>query len=111
MDIEWTFALPTDEKSADYQYESPIFVKNGEVYFIECHGRGMCLHVIDAYTGEEKARYALAWSSVLPRDCFFEEYGSKVIIYTGELWVYENGELAKLCQSIQSGKNILGHIL
>jgi len=34
MKIEWMFDLPTDEKSQDYHYESPILIKDNNLYFI-----------------------------------------------------------------------------
>lgn len=95
MKIEWTFDLPTDENSQDYHYESPILVKDNSLYFIS-HRPKSVLHVIDTETGAEKCRIECAGRSVISEKCFFAEYQDKIIVYTGELWLYENEGLSKI---------------
>ncbi len=97
MNIEWTLDLPTDEKSQDYQYESPILIKSDNLYFITEHPKTV-LHIIDTETGTEKAQFECMGRSVIPSKCFFAEYQDKIIIYTGELWLYENERLSKFNQ-------------
>ena len=97
MKIEWMFDLPTDEKSQDYHYESPILIKDNNLYFISCYPEAV-LYVIDTETGTEKFRIECVGQSVISSKCFFAEYRDKIIIYTGELWIYENERLSKFDQ-------------
>ena len=93
MKIEWMFDLPTDERSQDYHYESPIWIKDNNLYFISCHPKAV-LHVIDTETGTEKFRIECVGRSAVSSKCFFAEYQDKIMIYTGELWFYENERLS-----------------
>ena len=93
MELLWEYALPTDENSKDYQYESPVFVNGGNVFFIcrgSKNGKKYSLYVIDKISGALKNEFELYGDSVLPNECFFETYGDKTIIYTGNLWLYSN---------------------
>ncbi|MBR2293967.1 MAG: PQQ-like beta-propeller repeat protein [Clostridia bacterium] len=95
MNIEWTFDLPTNEKSRDYHCESPIFIKDENLYFICCNPH-VVLYIIDANTGAEKNQIECKGHSVIPSKYFFESYQNKIILYTGELWILENEQLKKM---------------
>ena len=95
MNIEWTFDLPTNEKSQDYHYESPIFIKDENLYFIS-YDHSAVLHIIDENTGVEKKQIECKGHSVITSKYFFESYQNKIILYTGELWILENEHLKKL---------------
>ena len=109
MNIEWMFDLPTDEKSQDYHYESPILIKDNNLYFISDHPKPV-LHVIDTEAGTEKFRIECVGQSVISKKYFFAEYQDKIIIYTGELWFYENERLFKFDQ-VRIDDNINSYIL
>ena len=109
MKIEWMFDLPTDEGSQDFYYESPILIKDNNLYFISDHPKTV-LHVIDTETGIEKFKIECVGRSNISSKYFLVEYQDKIIIYTGELWFYETERLSKFAQ-VQIDDNINSYIL
>lgn len=109
MEILWKYALPTNEQSNDYQYESPIFVKGEEVLFICKNSRDTkkdSLYIIDKNTGALKNEIAIGGHTVIPSECFFESVAGKVVIYTGSLWTYTEEEgLRSLCGGMFEREN------
>lgn len=88
MKIKWTYDLPTDESSHNSRYESPIFVKDGTIYFITRETKKAQLHMIDAANGTGKMVAIPTQSTVIPSQYFFMDHKDKLLIYTGELWVF-----------------------
>lgn len=109
MNIEWKFNLPTNEKSEDYEYESPIFYKDGKLYFVSTVNE-TALHIVNVDNGEEEKKFACARCSVLPSKFFFLGYQDKVIFYTGELWIYEGLSLSHLVE-LKNNDKINSHVL
>ena len=80
MKIEWMFDLPTDERSQDYHYESPILIKDNNLYFISCHPEAV-LYVIDTETGTEKFRIECVGQSVISSKCIpWEAFTNTVVL-------------------------------
>ena len=82
MKIEWMFDLPTDEKSQDYHYESPILIKDNNLYFISCHPEAV-LYVIDTETGTEKFRIECVGQSVISSKCFLRSIETRSLFIRG----------------------------
>ncbi len=95
MNVEWEFPLPTNENSNDYQYESPIFIKDDKLYFISDLS-GTILHIIDIENGSELANINLKGHSTISNNYFFEQYRDKIIIYTGTLWILHDQVLHRI---------------
>ncbi|MCI8508484.1 MAG: hypothetical protein HFJ06_08000 [Lachnospiraceae bacterium] len=84
METKWEYDLPTNEHSEDYQYESPIFIKDNMIYFISMFERQLRLHMIDADSGKGRTQYIPAGEQEIPSRFFFLEYKEKIIFYTGD---------------------------
>lgn len=95
MKVEWEFPLPVSENSEDYEYESPIFVKDDRLYFISCTS-GTILHIIDIESGTDTEQIKLDGYTSVPSYYFFEQYRDKIIIYTGTLWILQNHVLHRI---------------
>lgn len=96
MNVQWEYPLPTDHRSCDYQYESPIHVRGDALYFIT--SLPQTLHVVNNRTGAALAQLPCPGETVIPSKCFFTDYGDKLLVYTGELWVYHGEKLTKLIE-------------
>lgn len=109
MKIKWSYDLPTNEHSHDFYYESPIHVKGNDLFFIMT-SPSPTLHIIDVESGCSREIIPCPGNSLIPSRCFFVEYKNSVIIYTGELWVYDGKKVSKILDFSQE-KEINSHIL
>ncbi len=103
MKTEWEYALPTSEKSDDYQYECPIFIKDNRIYFIsdcECQLR---LHIIHGDSGRGKTECIPPGKQTIPSHFFFFEYKENIFFYTGDFYVYNQSEIYKFTDLKRSG--------
>lgn len=117
MEIQWEYDLPTDEESRDYHYESPIFVKDGKVYYLNYKVNDtpewkydLKLYIIDAANGS--AEIVALPSSYKEIPCKFGiiDYQDKLILNTGELWLYDGDSATRFLQVPQQDK-LGGNIL
>ncbi|MBE6597319.1 MAG: hypothetical protein E7641_06585 [Ruminococcaceae bacterium] len=96
----WQLDLPTNESSEDYHFESSIFIKNNHIYFLCYHftneKRQLSLNIIDKNSGTTEKIIPINGRTTIPSQCFFQEYKSKIIIYTGELWIFDGMTLERL---------------
>ena len=105
MKTEWEYALPTDEYSNDYQYESPIFIKDNMIYFISNFKHQLQLHIIDGDSGLGRIENIPQGKQTIPSDFFFLEYKENIIFYTGDFYVYSQSEICKFTD-LRTGREI-----
>lgn len=105
MKTEWEYALPTNEHSNDYQYESPIFIKDNKIYFISDFEHQLKLHIIDGDSGQGKVVNIPPGKQTIPSNFFFLEYKEKIIFYTGDFYVYHQSEIYKFTD-LETGRDI-----
>ena len=98
MHIEWEYDLPTDNSSEDYEYECPIFHKDGSIYFILEKNKKLEFHIINVDTGLSTTEIRSYRNNTISGKFFFIEHQDKIVIYTGNLWVYNNHTLSKLLE-------------
>lgn len=103
MKTIWEYDLPTNEKSEDYLYESPIFVKDKQVYFVSKLSGEQVLHIVDADSGIGSTQVLSTRNKNLPRDYFFAEYENNILIYTGDLFVCRQKSLEKVLDLSEKG--------
>lgn len=103
MKTIWECDLPTNEKSEDYLYESPIFVKDKQVYFISKMAGEQMLHIIDADNGVGSTQVLSTRNKNLPKDYFFLEYENNILIYTDDLFVCRQKSLEKVLDLSEKG--------
>lgn len=96
METAWDYALPTNEQSKDYQYESPIFIRDHTVYFIAFSESRLELHMIDTESGSGKSERIPPGNQTIPSDFFFLDYKEKIIFYTGDFYVYDHAVISKM---------------
>lgn len=109
MNIEWEYCLPTNENSKDCQYECPIFIKDGKLYFISSLDDTV-LHIINIKDGCEFSKITLDGYSTISVNYFFCEYCDRIVIYTGTLWILENQTIHKIKEFTFENK-INSHII
>ena len=95
MNIDWEYALPTDEKSEDYQYEGPIYINRKKLYYIAHSGCELQLHIIDTESGIGKIEYIPEENGKISCHYFFVEHSNRLFIYTGSLFVYDGEAISK----------------
>ena len=97
MKLMWEYDLPTDEKSEDYQYESPIFVKDGQVYFV-CRNREFQiaqLHIIDIHSGLGRiVDFPSCYVSVIPSQFFFIDLNDRILLYVGRFLLIDGNTVS-----------------
>ncbi len=100
MRVIWQHDLPTNEICEDYHFESPIFMKNDFVYFLCNHVINekfrLSLNVIDKNSGKTEKIIPIQGHTILPSQCFFQEYKNKIVLYTGKLWMVDGMNLEDL---------------
>ncbi|MCM1497985.1 MAG: hypothetical protein NC124_05915 [Clostridium sp.] len=112
METKWEYDLPTNEHSKDYQYESPIFIKDHTIYFISDFERQLRFHRIDAESGEGKTEDIPSGNKAIPSKFFFLAHKEKIIFYTGDFYVYHQSEILKMTDLQGSGsRNKVGSYL
>ena len=95
MKILWEYALPTTEKSLEYEFESPILENGNHVCFVSSTAGTQRLHIIDQNTGEGRAQVLPRSVSVLPSKYFFFTHGDHAVLYTGDLHLLHGGVLTR----------------
>ena len=95
MKILWEHALPTTEKSVDYQFESPILEHGNHVYFVSSTAGTQLLHIIEKDVGEGRTQALPRSVSVLPSKYFFFTHGDHAVLYTGDLHLVRGGEIIR----------------
>ena len=95
MKILWEYALPTTEKSVEYEFESPILENGNHVCFVSSTAGTQRLHIIDQNTGEGRAQVLPRSVSVLPSKYFFLTHGDHAVLYTGDLYLLHDGVLTR----------------
>lgn len=72
MKMLWEYDLPTSEKLNDYDYESPILIRDGFVYYISGSVNDQkLLHLIDMKSGVGRTQLLQAENLCLPNEYFF----------------------------------------
>ena len=111
MKTIWEYDLPTDERIADYEYESPIFISGGYLFYIsESVDFQNLLHRIDIKSGRGSTELLKSENLCLPCDYFFVEYKGNLIIYAGDIFIYSRGVLSKATGIALKGK-VTAHLL
>ena len=97
MKLMWEYDLPTDESSEDYEYESPIFVKDGQVYFV-CRNRELQvnqLHIIDIHSGLGRiVDFPSCYISVIPSQFFFIDLNDRILLYVGRFLLFDGNTVS-----------------
>ncbi len=101
MNVIREYALPTNERSENFEFECPLFFDNGKIYYISPAEKDRpgkkILHMIDTEKGLG-GQIILEGRFSLSSDFFFEKYNEKIIIYAGDLFVCdENSAVKKFC--------------
>ncbi len=111
MKTLWEYDLPTSERPNDYDYESPILIRNGFVYYISRSVNDQkLLHLIDMKNGTGRTQLLQAENLCLPNEYFFIEYKEQVILYADDLFIYHKGELDKAVELTRKG-SVKTHLL
>lgn len=109
MKLKWEYSLPTNEKSSDSQYESPILVNDDGIYYVSHSTEGRILHIIDQESGTG-IQYTLPGTPfVLPHDYFFCLHGSAAVLYAGNLHLIQGNTVLKTLDFTELGK-VTAHI-
>ncbi|MDE6568914.1 MAG: hypothetical protein K2K70_14485 [Lachnospiraceae bacterium] len=96
METKWEYDLPTNEHSHDFDYESPIFIKNNTIYFICKSEQRLQLHMIDVDSGTGKIENIPLGKQRISTSFFILEYKEKIIFYTGDFYVYDQSEILRI---------------
>lgn len=100
MELLWKYDLPTDESCEDFHYEGPLWVQGDRVYCI-CDRFAnetyeAVLFIIDKNSGKTQNTLRIPKKTTIPSKFFLEEYGEKMIIYTGAFWLLHKDCLTEL---------------
>lgn len=104
MKIKWEYNLPTEEYIYNFNYVSPIYIKENQIFFISFFKQQVKFHIIDDKTGvgsikEIKSNY------------FIFEYQNKIIFYFGELFLYEDNNITSFIHDDTNVGEIYSYIL
>ncbi|MBO4679965.1 MAG: PQQ-binding-like beta-propeller repeat protein [Lachnospiraceae bacterium] len=106
MKTIWKYPLPTDEKSRDCDYESPIYEYGNEVLFPFRYMHATVLYVIDTFTGRGTTLPLDTNTAVMAWEFFMEPFPDGVVIYAGDIFWYCSGKIKKAIDMTQYGKVI-----
>lgn len=95
MELIWEYSLPTNERSTEYVFESPILQYGQSVFYVTQSSGDWLLHIIDIESGVGSTQLLDKSCGIMPSECHFFTYNDKVYLYTGDLWVLQNGVILK----------------
>ncbi len=110
MKLAWEIGLPTDEKSREYHYESPILILGEWLYFAMPKKKGTEIYTIRKEMGEGVYCSVRESYSLLPHDYFFFSYDNTAVLYTGDLRFFQGDTLVKTL-SLQSKGKVVSHLV
>lgn len=115
MKFLWEYALPTEEGICDYDYESPILIRDDHVYFVsrrERFGYKRLLHYIDTGSGTGTSEEFMVQNGLgQPENCFFIEYQGNVILCAGDLLVCRQGKVVQTVKLPRYQERVAAHLL
>lgn len=102
MELFWEYALPTNEKNEAYQYESPIFVKDGTVFYISStygEDEKYHLHIVNIDDGTGEAKELHPRCHVIPSRFFFIDCGENFLFYAGDFYACDGKNVCRFFTS------------
>ncbi len=89
MTTHWQYILPERPMGDDYPYEGPIYSAGERAFWITTEKQGLTAHILSAKSGAGKQQILVRRGIVLPHNCFFIEQSGKLLLYAGDLYVYD----------------------
>lgn len=106
----WSYKLPYSDSNKVADYETSFIEYNGELIFVSSGRPAISLIVLDSSTGEGK-EYSLNNSvPIFAKRSFLDTFCDGVIVYTGDLFCYNNGTVTKIMELRQKGE-VTSHII
>lgn len=111
MKIKWEYNLPTEEYIYNFNYVSPIYIKENQIFFISFFKQQVKFHIIDDKTGVGSIKEIKSKKITIPSNYFIFEYQNKIIFYFGELFLYEDNNITSFIHDDTNVGEIYSYIL
>lgn len=109
MELKWEYALPTDERCPEYDYESSISAVGQYIYYVSTGVKCAFLHIINKKTGSGHTISLPYQNTLLPSKHFSLIWNDRCIFYTGDLFCIQNQEITKKLSLFEKGE-VVSHL-
>ena len=107
MEIAWEVNLPTNENSEDGYFEAPIYIKENAdklyyicMYYVKAENNCLRLKMYEINLSDGGSKeFDLPYGHDISCKFYFIDYQDKLIIYTGEFWLYDGKSVVPILRS------------
>lgn len=110
MNLQWTYPLPTSKQDHPHQYESPMLIQDGMLFYVAVTDAAPSLHKINTSDGSGTMMPLPVQTSALSRTYFFVPMNGGFFLYVGDSFIFQNNMLQEITGLADRGK-VLSHLV